>query len=158
MRANQRAAAVRMLLTTLVISLLAIGSIQAQVDFPVYRGKFTLQYRVHWGKSVLEPGDYRITVQSTGTPIIALITKADGNGGTRVISGVRSEQANGVNALLIKDKDGQLTVHSLSLADLGMVLIYGSGGAGQPDSAGDVGQEVTCHQKILDRKAGFVNE
>src|SRR6266700_4026407 len=122
MRTNQRVAGIKMLLATLVMSLLCVGTVQAQ--FPVYRGKFTLPYQVHWGMSVLEPGDYTITIQSTGIPIIALISKADGTGGTRVVTGVRDQPTNGVNALLLKHKDGELTVHSLSLADLRMVLIY----------------------------------
>lgn len=122
MRTNQRVAGIKMLLATLVMSLLCVGTVQAQ--FPVYRGKFTLPYQVHWGNGVLEPGDYTITIQSTGIPTIASISKADGDGGIWVVSRVHGEPTNGVNALLAKEKDGQLTVHSLSLADLRMVLIY----------------------------------
>lgn len=124
MRTNLGVPRIKMLPVTLLMSLLCVGTIYAQSDLPVYRGKFTLSYQVHWGKSVLQPGDYTITVQSTGTPTIALIGKADGDAGIRVVSTVRSGPTNGVNALLVRDKDGQPTVHSLSLADLGMVLIY----------------------------------
>jgi hypothetical protein len=81
-------------------------------------------YQVHWGKSLLQPGDYIITVKSTGTPNIALISKSDGSGGIMVVARVHGEPRSGVNALLVKDKDGELTVHSLSLANLKMVLIY----------------------------------
>jgi hypothetical protein len=43
------------------------------------------------------------------------------------MSGVRSEHTNGVNALLLKlQEDGQLSVQSLSLADLGIALTYES--------------------------------
>lgn len=122
MRANQRVARIRMLLASLIVSLLCVNTVQAELS--VYRGQFTLPYQVHWGKSVLEPGDYTITIQSIGIPIVASISKADGSGGILVVTGVRSEPTNGVNALLLKDKDGQLTVHSLSLANLRMVLIY----------------------------------
>jgi hypothetical protein len=124
MRANQTVAGIKMLLATLVISLFCVGMMQAQGELAVYRGRFTLSYQVHWGKSVLQPGDYTITIPSTGLPTFALIRKADGNWGTRVVSGVHSGPTNGVNALLLKDKDGQLTVHSLSLPSLGIVLIY----------------------------------
>jgi hypothetical protein len=122
MRANQRVARIGMLLTSLVVSLLCIGTAQAELS--VYRGKFTLPYQVYWGKSVLEPGDYTITILSTRIPIVASIHKADGSGGILVVTGVHGQPTNGVNALLLKDKGGQLTVHSLSLANLGMVLIY----------------------------------
>lgn len=124
MRANQTVAGIRMLLATLVISLFCVGMMQAQGELAVYRGRFALSYQVHWGKSVLQPGDYTITILSTGLPTFALIGKADGSWGTQVVSGVHSGPTKGVNALLVKDKDGQLTVHSMSLADLGMVLIY----------------------------------
>jgi hypothetical protein len=124
MGTNRRVARTKMLLATLIMSLLCVGTVQAQESLAVYRGQFTLSYRVHWGQSVLEPGAYTITIKSTGTPTRALIRKADGNGVALVVSQVHSSATNGVNALFIKDKDGQLTVHSLSLANLGMVLIY----------------------------------
>jgi hypothetical protein len=125
MRTNRRVAGTtKMLLATLVMSLLCVGTVQAQGGLAVYRGQFTLSYQVHWGQSVLEPGAYTITITSTGTPSMVLIRKADGNGVALVVSRVNSSATNGINALLLKDKDGQLTVHSLSLANLGMVLIY----------------------------------
>jgi len=124
MRTNQRVAGIKMLLVTLAMSLLFVGTLPAQGELAVYRGKFTLSYQVHWGQSILEPGDYTITIESAGTPTIALIRKADGEGVSLVVSRVNSPATNSVNALLIKDKDGQLTVHSLSLANLGMILIY----------------------------------
>jgi hypothetical protein len=49
-----------------------------------------------------------------------------------VISTIRSGQAGVGNALLIREKDGQLRVHSLSLVDLGMVLIYDPALAREP--------------------------
>jgi hypothetical protein len=122
MSTNQRVAVG--MLAALVMSLLCVGTIQAQTDLPVCRGEFTLPYQVHWGKSLLQPGDYIITVKSTGTPNIALISKSDGSGGIMVVARVHGEPRSGVNALLVKDKDGELTVHSLSLANLKMALIY----------------------------------
>ncbi len=124
MRRDQNAVGIRMMLSAVVMSLLFVGVAQGQTDLPVYRGKFTLTDQVCWGKRVLGPGDYTITLQSTGTPAIAVVSKADGTARFRVVSTIRSGPASRVNALLAQDKDGQLTVHSLSLADLGMVLIY----------------------------------
>jgi hypothetical protein len=124
MRTHQNTVGIRMMLIAVVMSLFLATTAQGQTDLPVYRGKFTLTDQVRWGKSVLGPGDYTITIQSSGTPTIALVSKADGTAGFRVVSTIRSGPASGVNALLAQDKDGQLTVHSLSLADVGMVLIY----------------------------------
>jgi hypothetical protein len=122
MSTNQRVAVG--MVAVVVMSLLCVGTIQAQTDLPVCRGEFTLRYQLHWGKSVLQPGDYIITVRSTGTPNIAFISKSEGSGGIMVVARVHGEPRSGVNALLVKDKDGELTVHSLSLANLKMVLIY----------------------------------
>jgi hypothetical protein len=133
MRKNQRVPVIRMLFPALFVSVFFFAATaHAQGDLPVYGGKFTLPYRVHWGESVLEAGDYTIRINSTGTPIIALVRKVNGDALTRVISGSRTKQTNGINALLIREKDGQLTVHSLSLSDLGLVVIYDPSLAQEP--------------------------
>jgi hypothetical protein len=113
-----------MLLAALLTSLSFVGTARAQGQFPAYVGKFTLAYQVVWGDSVLQPGNYTITIKSIGAPIVALVRNSDGDAVTHVVSGARSRNPNGVNGILIKEKDGQLRVHSLALADLGMVLIY----------------------------------
>jgi hypothetical protein len=124
MRTDQNAVGIRIILIAIVTSRFLVVAAQGQTDLPVYRGKFTLTDQVCWGKSVLGPGDYTITIHSSGTPAIATVSKAYGTASFRVVSTTRGGPPRGVNALLARDKDGQLTVHSLSLADLGMVLIY----------------------------------
>ena len=74
--------------------------------------------------SVLQPGDYTITVGSTGAPIIALISTVSGRPVARVRNWSRSETSHGQNALLLKERHGHLQVYSLALADSGLVLIY----------------------------------
>jgi hypothetical protein len=142
MERNQRMTGTALLVAALLTSLLFAGTAGAQGQSPAYVGKFTLANQIHWGKSVLQPGNYTITIRSTGTPIIALVRKADGDAVTHVMSGARSGNTNGVNALLIKEKDGQLTVHSLALADLGMVLIY------DPSLARETVQEARANQIV----------
>jgi len=117
-------AAMKWLVMVMLASFLFATAAQAQGLHPAYAGKFTLLYEVHWGKNVLPPGDYTVTIKSTGTPMIALIRKADGDAVTYVMNGALSGYTNGVNALLIRERGGQLVVHSLALADLGVVLIY----------------------------------
>jgi hypothetical protein len=129
-------------LAALLTSLFFVGTARAQGQSPAYVGKFTLTYQIHWCKSVLQPGNYTITFKSTGTPIIASIYNVDGNAVTFVMSGARSGNTNGMNALLIKEKDGQLRVHSLALADLGMVLIY------DPSLARETVQEARVSKTI----------
>ena len=115
------------LLVALLTSLFFVGTARAQGQSPAYVGKFTLSYQVVWGDSVLQPGNYTITIKSTGAPMIALVRNSDGEAVTHVVSGARSGNPNGVNAILIKEKDGQLKVYSLAVADLGIVLIYDPG-------------------------------
>jgi hypothetical protein len=142
MKRNQRMTGTALLVATLFTSLFFVGTAMAQGQSPAYVGKFTLSYQVVWGKSVLQPGNYTITIKSTGAPMVALVRNSDGDAVTHVVSGARSGNPNGVNAILIKEKDGQLKVHSLALADLGMVLIY------DPTLAREAVQEARTSQSV----------
>jgi len=115
--------------TTLVVlgllgSFCVAGTADAQMGSAIYVGKFTLKSPVLWGDCDLQPGTYTMTIRSTGQPTVALIRDSEGRAVTHVMSGARSGKANGVNALLLRERDGQLRVHSLVLTDLKMVLIY----------------------------------
>jgi len=131
MQRNRKLAETTLLLAALLTSLFFVGTTQAQ-GLPAYIGKFTLPYQVRWGGSVLRPGDYTFTIKSTKSPMIALVRTADGDAVTYVMNGSLSGHTNGVNALLIRERDGQLIVHSLALADLGVVLIYDPSLAQEP--------------------------
>lgn len=110
----------------LLASLFSIRTARAQVQSPAFVGTFTTTNQIHWDKTLLLPGTYTITFESTRNPMIASIRNAEGDAVTLVMSGSRSGNPKGLNALLLKEKDGQLRVHSLALADLGIVLIYDS--------------------------------
>jgi hypothetical protein len=111
-------------LAALLTSLFFVGTARAQGQSPTYVGKFTLTYQIHWGKTVLQPGKYKVSINSIGAPIIGTIRTVAGDGVSIVMSQARTGNKNGVNGLLIKEKDGQPIVHSLAIADLGVVLIY----------------------------------
>jgi hypothetical protein len=123
MKANRGMAAIALLVVVALTSLFA-GTANAQAISPAYVGKITLTAETHWGKAVLQPGSYTITIKSTGSPVIALIRNANGDALTYEVSGAQSRNHSGLNALLIGEKHGQLTVHSLALAELGIVLVY----------------------------------
>jgi len=123
MRKNRTMAATTLLVVIALTSLFS-GTASAQANPPAYAGKFTLTAETHWGRAVLQPGSYTITIKSTGSPMIALIRNANGDAFTYEMSGAQSRNHNGLNALLVGEKHGQLTVHSLALADLGIVLVY----------------------------------
>jgi hypothetical protein len=119
-------AGMALLVVALVASFFFGGGARAQGVSPTYVGKFTLTQQIHWGKGVLQPGNYTITIKSLGSPVIATIRTADGNAVTDVMTAARTRNTNGSSALLIKEKKGQMKVCSLTLADLGTVLIYDS--------------------------------
>jgi hypothetical protein len=132
----------KVLVTALFVSILSIVTLHAQIDLPVYQGSFTVAQPVQWNTSVLQPGDYTITVDSTASPVFALISTASGRPVARLRNWSRSDSTNGKNALLLKEKNGRLQVYSLALAQLGMVLIYDPALARQAVLESQVSQTV----------------
>ena len=90
MARNQRIVRMTLLVAVLLMSLFSIGPAQAQGQSPAYAGTFTTTNQIHWGKTVLQPGTYTITIKSTGNPIVASIRNAKGDAVTYVASGARS--------------------------------------------------------------------
>jgi hypothetical protein len=141
MKGNGGTAAITLLVMVALTSLFS-GTASAQAISPAYVGKFTLTAETHWGKAVLQPGSYTITIESTGCPIIALIRNANGDAFTYETSGAQIRNHNGLNALLVGEKHGQLTVHSLALAELGIVLVYDHSLAREKTQYAQQGQAV----------------
>jgi hypothetical protein len=69
-------------------------------------------------------GDYTITLGFIFPPWFAVVRDHDGRSVAIVMSRLPSEKASVEKSALLKEKNGQLCVHSLLLADLRMVLIY----------------------------------
>lgn len=114
----------KMLLATLSMSFILVGISQAQLDIPTFTGKFTFTTQVQWGKTILPPGDYTITIGSSSMPSFALVRDSKGRPVARFMSGIDDRKASAGNALLIREKNGQLRVYALALASLGEVLVY----------------------------------
>ena len=110
------------LFAALSIGLIFAGIAQAQI--PTFTGKFTLTHQVQWSRTVLQPGDYTVTVESITAPAAALIRTSSGRPVARFISRLDSGKTSTGNALFIREKDGQLRVYALALASLGKVLVY----------------------------------
>jgi hypothetical protein len=124
MKKVQGLAVSKMLFAALSLSLIVAGFAQAQVDISVFTGKFTLTTQVQWDKTVLQPGDYTITIGSIGPPNFALVRDGRGRPVARFLSGIDDGKTSARNALLIREKGGQLRVYALALASLGRVLVY----------------------------------
>lgn len=125
MRKNQKISRSKMLLAALLMSLFFVGTLQAQVGLPTEVLKFTLTAETRWGGTILQPGDYTITIGSIAPPRFAVVRNRDGRSVAIVMSRLHSEKASvEKSALLLKEKDGQLCAHSLALAGLRTTLIY----------------------------------
>ena len=131
-----------LLLVALLASPFLTHTAWAQGQPPAYVGEFTITHQIHWGKTVLRPGKYKVSINSILASNIGTIRTVAGDGVSIVMSQARTGNKNGVNGLLIKEKDGQLTVHSLAIADLGVVLIY------DPTLARETVQEARVSQTI----------
>jgi hypothetical protein len=120
---NQAPAVSKMLCLALAISFIS-GMAQAQQDLSAFTGKFTLTNQVLWGDTLLQPGNYTLTIGSSRMPAFVLISDGKGRPVARFMSGIDGGRTRGGNALLISQKAGQLRVYSLALASLGRVLVY----------------------------------
>jgi hypothetical protein len=124
MKKVQALAFSKILVAALSIGLIIVGIAQAQLGIPTFTGKFTLTTRVQWDKTVLQPGDYTIIIESMSTPTAALIRDGSGRPVARFMSEIDDGKTSAGNALLVKEKGGQLHVYSLALASVGKVLVY----------------------------------
>jgi len=112
------------LFSALSISLIFVGIAKAQFDIPAFTGKFTITTPVLWGKTVLQPGDYTISIGSSRKPTSALVRDSKGRSVAYFVSGIDGGKTSAGNALLISKKGGQLRVYCLALATLGRELVY----------------------------------
>jgi hypothetical protein len=149
MKGNSRIRGSQVLAAALLMSLFFIATSQAQTDLLVFAGKFTLTDQVQWDKTVLQPGDYTIIIRSGSMLTLVLVRDSRGRAVARFMSGIDSGKTSARNALLIKEKGGQMHVYSLELASLGKVLVYDRAlaraavlDARSPDSASAVGRTV----------------
>ncbi|HWY57102.1 MAG TPA: hypothetical protein VNZ03_21730 [Terriglobales bacterium] len=124
MKKAQGLAVSRMLFAAVSIGLFIVGIAQAQHTIPTFTGKFTLTTQVQWDKTVLQPGDYTVTIESISAPTAALIIDASGRPVARFITAIDGGKTTARNELLIREKGGQLRVYSLALGDLGKTLVY----------------------------------
>jgi len=124
MKKNSRIQRGQALAAALLISLFLIATSQAQNDLAVFTGKFTLVNQVLWGKTVLQPGDYTISIGSSSMPIPALVRDSAGRPVGRFVGRIDGGRTSAGNALLIREKAGQLRVYSLALRSLGRMLVY----------------------------------
>jgi hypothetical protein len=124
MKTHSTVSAIRELAAVLLMSICLMATSHAQSDLAVFTGEFTLNNQVHWGETILQPGHYSITVGSAGMPTSALVSDSKGRPVGHFTSAINGAQSSAGNALLVREKDGQLRVYSLALSSLGKVVVY----------------------------------
>ena len=120
---NSKVAGSKVLVTALFAGLLSIVSLHAQA-VSAYEGRFTVVQPIQWNTTVLQPGDYVITIPTAGSIVMASVRTASGSPVVFLMNRGQNDTTNRRNTLLLKEKDGRMQVYSLVLADLGKVLIY----------------------------------
>lgn len=122
MSKNQMRHGKTMFLVALVMSLSLIGSSQAQDS---QTGSFTLNNPIRWGSQILQSGNYTITFNVSSSPATTLIRDGHGRTVALVTAMVRDENPTlEKSALFLKEKNGQMCVYSLALANVKTILTY----------------------------------
>jgi hypothetical protein len=87
------------------------------------KGSFTLPYEVHFGKAVLAPGSYTITMDSTRGP--ATIRTSTGAGRALVLArSVDKAMTDQPTALLISQRENQRIVRSFNWREGNVAFVY----------------------------------
>jgi hypothetical protein len=87
------------------------------------KGSFTLPYEVHFGKAVLAPGSYTISMDSTRGP--AIIRTSTGSGRALVMAlAVDKSLTDQPTALLISQRENQRVVRSFNWREGNTAFVY----------------------------------
>ena len=107
----------------LMVALLMTVAVTASVGAsPIFYGKFSLPYEVHWGRTVLPAGNYSIMMGGFNSP--AMVRSASGK--VQFISGfpTTGDSLKGGCFLYITANEGKHTVRYLNMPSHGRILIY----------------------------------
>jgi hypothetical protein len=125
MKTNSRIPGIQALLAVALLSSFLVATSGAQTNLSVFKGTFTLTDQVEWGKTILSPGSYTVTIRDSGAPTVALVKDSKGRSLGLFVSSIAEARMTGAgNALLLHQKGGHLCVYSLTLGSLGNALVY----------------------------------
>jgi hypothetical protein len=91
----------------------------AQTEFS---GKFTLPYEVQWGKNVIPPGQYFISMHAAGAA--AMVQSEDGKIAFYTPIPIQDRKEKGTTALKVLARGNARIVLSLNLPERGLSLVY----------------------------------
>lgn len=89
---------------------------------PSFAGNFTLPYEVHWGKTILPAGNYRIFMEELDKT--ATIESTDGTMRFFVPIPAKSDSQGGTAGLVLLIRGNERVVRALNLPHSGYSLVY----------------------------------
>jgi hypothetical protein len=104
------------------VAILATCAAAASAHSLAVVAKFTLPFEVHWGKNVLPPGDYTISMDSIDK--FALLRSASGKAVGFTPIPILASSDKGDTALFVMVRGNERVVRSLNLPAHGVSLIY----------------------------------
>lgn len=108
----------------LLIAGLFADATQAQ---SLYRGKFTLDHQVRWGRALIPAGNYKVVVDSAlETSSLRVARVVDEKSGITVatVGCPITEDSKGPSVLILSRHDGQQIVHTLRVKELNESFIF----------------------------------
>jgi hypothetical protein len=119
LHANRASTSLKLLLGLLMATVVFTAAANAQ---PIFVGKFTLAYEVHWGQAVLPAGQYSIRMDSVAGP--AKIMRASGNWTVYTQSPITADSEKGGAYLMLTTLGNERRVRSMNLPALGKSVIF----------------------------------
>jgi hypothetical protein len=110
---------VRLLAAAMLAAGLFAAAGYAQTTFS---GKFTLPYEAQWGKKVLPPGPYFITMHAAGAT--AIVQSEDGKVSFYTPIPIQNRSEKGTASLKVLARGNERIVLSLNLPQQGVSLVY----------------------------------
>ena len=106
-----------------VAAAIAVGVSVGPASAQSLKGTFTLPYEVHWGKAVLAPGPYTISIDSVRGP--AIVRTSTGAGRALVMPlTVDKAMKDHPSALLITKVENERVVRYLNFREADTSLVY----------------------------------
>jgi hypothetical protein len=88
-------------------------------------GKFTLPYEAYWGQTLLSPGEYSYSLESTGPSARLLVRKSTGSSGFMVMArSCSSVEPSATSELKIRQQGADRFITSLYLGEVGEILHF----------------------------------
>jgi hypothetical protein len=118
-RTTKHSATVKLILGVLIASCAFASAANAQ---PIFVGKVTLPYEVHWNHTVLPAGEYFIRMDSKAAPAVLRSTSTDKLTYTSVPAIADGEK--GAAFLTVTQRGNERRVRSLNLPETAQSLIF----------------------------------